>query len=148
MVQESHTQMMNDIAKKCEVLGTDVLPTNIPSIPQLRMTRRIVGKYTLDDTEIRKDFEDSIGMISDWRKAGPVYQIPFRTLYGESVDNLITAGRCISVTDDMWDISRVIPACAVTGEAAGIAAAMCDCFASLDVRELQKRLKARGVRLK
>lgn len=148
MVQESHTQMMNDIAKKREALGADVLPTNIPSIPQLRMTRRIVGKYTLDDTEIRKDFEDSIGMISDWRKAGPVYQIPFRTLYGDGVDNLITAGRCISVTDDMWDISRVIPACAVTGEAAGIAAAMSDCFASLDVRELQKRLKARGVRLK
>ena len=86
-------------------------------------------------------------MISDWRKAGPVYEIPFSCLYGKDIKNLITCGRCISVTDDMWDISRVIPPCAVTGEAAGIAAAISDNFEELDYSMLATKLKNAGVKL-
>ena len=47
----------------------------------------------------------------------------------------------------MWDITRVIPDCAVTGEAAGVAAAMTDDLDTLDITALQKELVARGVRL-
>ena len=90
-------------------------------------------------------FADSIGMISDWRKRGPVYEVPFRTLYSGQVRNLITAGRCTSVTDSMWDIMRVIPCCAVTGQAAGTAAAMTDDFTALNVSDLQKVLQENGV---
>lgn len=61
--------------------------------------------------------------------------------------NLITAGRNISVTDALWDITRVIPVCAVSGEAAGTAAAMSDDFASLDITKLQKKLSDAGVKL-
>ena len=144
MVQISHNLMLNDILKHKEKDQSHV-PVTIPTIPQLRMTRRIVGLYTLDDSESHKNFSDSIGMISDWRKNGPVYQVPFRTLYGDDISNLITAGRCISVTDAMWDISRVIPACAVTGEAAGVAAAMSDDFKKLDINALQEHLRNKGV---
>jgi hypothetical protein len=84
-------------------------------------------------------------MISDWRKRGPVYEIPFSTLYSKGIKNLIVAGRCISVTDSMWDISRVIPACAVTGQAAGTAAALTDDVTELDIRELQETLIRAGV---
>ena len=56
-------------------------------------------------------------------------------------------GRSISVTDAMWDIARVIPDCVVTGEAAGVAAAISDDFAALDVSCLQKKLQENGVRL-
>ena len=55
------------------------------------------------------------------------------------------AGRCTSVTESMWDIMRVIPCCAVTGEAAGVAAAMTDDFSALDVKALQKKLQEKGV---
>jgi hypothetical protein len=147
MVQLSHSFILDDILKHREK-DPDHVPVTIPTIPQLRMTRRIVGLYTLDDSECHKDFDDSIGMISDWRKNGPVYQVPFRTLYGEDISNLITAGRCISVTDAMWDISRVIPACAVTGEAAGAAAAMTDDFKTLRISALQEQLIKNGVKLK
>lgn len=41
----------------------------------------------------------------------------------------------------MWDISRVIPACAVTGEAAGTSAAITDDFDNLDIVVLQKNYK-------
>ena len=120
-------------------------PVTIATTPQIRMTRKIVGEYTLHDTEQHKYFEDSIGMVSDWRKRGPIYEVPFSTLYSKEVKNLITAGRCTSVTDSMWDIMRVIPCCAVTGEAAGVAASITDDFSTLDVGKLQNILKENGV---
>lgn len=144
MVQLSHASTLEDIKKKRKIDPT-VLPTTIATIPQVRMTRKIVGEYVLDDKEVHKYFEDSIGMVSDWRKRGPVYEVPFRTLYSKTVKNLITAGRCTSVTESMWDIMRVIPCCAVTGEAAGVAAAMTDDFSTLDVKKLQEILTKNGV---
>ena len=94
---------------------------------------------------MHKFFDDSIGMVSDWRTRGPVYEVPFSTLYSRKVKNLIVAGRCTSVTDRMWDIMRVIPCCAVTGQAAGTAAAITDDFGALDVRILQEILQNNGV---
>ena len=140
----SHDSTLNHLTKKREN-DESALPVTIATVPQLRMTRKIVGEYTLHDTEIHKYFDDSIGMVSDWRKRGPVYEVPFKTLYSSKVKNLITAGRCTSVTDSMWDIMRVIPCCAVTGEAAGTAAAMTDDFSTLDIKDLQKKLVENGV---
>ena len=139
----AHKSIMKDFLKKQE---TDPAyePTAIASIPQLRMTRRIAGAYTQASDEMHKAFSDSVGMVSDWRKRGPVYEVPFRTLYSPKMKNLLMAGRCTSVTDGMWDIMRVIPCCAVTGEAAGTAAAMTDDFPALSVPSLQSRLQKKG----
>ena len=119
----------------------------ISTIPLVRMSRRIVGEYTMDESENRKGFEDSIGLTGDWRKPGPCFEIPFRTLYSSGIPNLICAGRNISVTDSLWDVTRVIPPCAVTGEAAGTAAALTDDFSTLDVKELQSVLAKANVKL-
>ena len=91
--------------------------------------------------------EDSVGMISDWKKRGPIYEVPFRTLYNGRIKNLICAGRCISVNETMWDVMRVIPCCAVTGQAAGTAATMTDNFTSLNVKELQFVLQNNVVKI-
>lgn len=144
MMQLSHSATLSSIIEKREADST-LIPTAIATIPQIRMTRRIVGEYTLDDTEAHKFFADSIGMVSNWRKRGPVYEVPFSTLFSGKVKNLITAGRCTSVTDSMWDIMRVIPCCAVTGQAAGTAAAISDDFSKLNINELQSILKSNGV---
>lgn len=120
---------------------------SIATIPQLRMTRRLSGKCDLDEPESYTRYEDSIGMIGNWKKRGPCYEIPFSCLYGEKIANLLTAGRCISVTDTMWDNTRVIPACAVTGEAAGLAATMCEEISLVDVSKLQNRLRQRNIPL-
>ncbi|MBQ8974849.1 MAG: FAD-dependent oxidoreductase [Oscillospiraceae bacterium] len=145
-VIEAHEQMYNDILKHRQQTP-DYAPVCISSIPLVRMSRRIAGEYTLDESENRKYFEDSIGCTGDWRKPGPCFEIPFRTLYSPAVKNLICAGRDISVTDSMWDVSRVIPPCAVTGEAAGTAAAKTDDFPTLDVKLLQEKLTAANVRI-
>ncbi len=144
MTIASHASTLNDIKKKRKEDKTAV-PTTIATTPQIRMTRKIIGEYVLGTSEQHTYFEDSIGMVSDWRKRGPVYEVPFRTLYSKDIKNLIVAGRCTSVSESLWDVMRVIPCCAVTGQAAGTAAAMSDDFSSLDVKALQDKLKTDGV---
>jgi hypothetical protein len=140
----SHKMLLNDWLKKRE-RDPDVVISTIATIPQIRMTRKIIGEYVLTYDEEHKYFEDSIGMIPNWKKRGPIWEVPFRTLYSKAVKNLIVAGRCTSVNETLWDVMRVIPCCAVTGQAAGIAAAMSDDFSALDVSALQRKLVERGV---
>ena len=77
-----------------------------------------------------------------------IFLVSYRCLYGKT-KNLLTAGRNISVTEDMWDITRCIPTCCVTGEAAGIASAMAaksgKAVMDIDVKELQMHLKKNHV---
>jgi hypothetical protein len=101
----------------------DTTVTQMPTIPQLRMTRRLDGKTTLIDGNERAYFEDAVGMFGDWRKSGPMYYLPYSSLYGEC-ENLLVAGRCISSDGDLWDITRAIPVCAQTGEIVGRASAI------------------------
>lgn len=143
-VQLSHQSMFNDIMKRRET-DSELIPVTVATFPQLRMTRKIIGDYVLSNTEEHTYFKDSIGMISNWKKRGPVYEVPFGTLYSSKVRNLITAGRCVSVNETMWDIMRVIPCCAVTGQAAGTAAALGDDFTQTDIERLQEALKNDGV---
>ena len=145
-VQEAHAKMFDDILANREKQA-DYAPVTVSTIPLVRMSRRIAGEYTMDESENRKGVEDSIGLTGDWRKPGPCFELPFRTLYSSKVPNLICAGRNISVTDSLWDVTRVIPPCAVTGQAAGTAAAMTDDFSKLDVKELQSVLEKANVKL-
>ena len=140
----SHKKTLEHWLEKRKKDETAVIST-IATIPQVRMTRKIVGEYELAHTQMHTYFEDSIGMVSNWKKRGPVYEVPFRTLYNSSMKNLITAGRCTSVNETLWDVMRVIPCCAVTGQAAGTAAAMTDDFSTLDVGKLQQKLQTNGV---
>ncbi len=140
----SHKTTLDHWLKKREADPKAVIST-IATTPQIRMTRKLVGEYTLSHTEEHTYFEDSIGMVSNWKKRGPVYEVPFRTLWCKEVRNLIVAGRCTSVNETLWDVMRVIPCCAVTGQAAGTAAAMTDDFSTLDIVALQKKLTQSGV---
>ena len=123
--------------------------TSITTMPQYRKIRRLVGEITFTGEEIR--WEDTVGSFSDFRKRGPVYHMPYRSLYNRQVSNLITAGRIVSADGEGWEVARVIPVCALTGEAAGTAAAMCvvsgDDFATLDVTKLQETLLNQGALL-
>ena len=130
--------------------GKGVFPLILPLIPSFRMTRRLKGRIEIEESDDRRYFDDAVGMTGNWRKSGPVYFIPYGALIGVRMANLITAGRCISANGAAWDITRVIPTCAVTGEAAGVAAAM-GCrqtrgrLRDLDPARLQEELRARGV---
>lgn len=99
----------------------------LPTMPQFRMIRRIIGKEDFNAID-GKGYENSIGDCGDFRPSGKGkhYQIPAGALYNDKFDNLIAAGRIISSPKgDGWEVSRVIPNCALTGEAAGKMAAVC-----------------------
>ena len=112
--------------------------------PQLgiRETRRIVGGYMLSGEDVLgcASFEDSVG-VNGWpiesHVAGDVVfkfppipesrgfnELPYRMLIPESLDNLLVAGRCASMTHDGQSAARVSGACFAMGEAAGTAAAL------------------------
>ena len=140
----SHRALLNDFLAKREKDDSAWIST-MATIPQIRMTRKIVGEYELKASEMHTEFTSSIGMVSNWKERGPVYEVPFETLYSASVKNLATAGRCTSVDQTLWDVMRVIPCCAVTGQAAGTAAALSDDFTALDIGYLQDTLRKNGV---
>ena len=146
MVQIGHHSMMHNLLTRRTNIP-NLVPVTIATIPEVRMTRRLVGAYTQHVDEVGVKYSDTVGIFPNWMKHGPVYELPFSALYGNEVKNLAVAGRCISVTDEMWDVTRVIPVCAVSGEAAGAAAAMCSDFANIDIASLQAHLEARGVKI-
>ena len=145
-VIESHDNMLKDFLRKGELHDDHMLVT-MASIPQIRMTRRLVSETEIDISHDKHYFEDSVGLFSNWRKAGPVYELPYSTLHGKKIRNLAVAGRCISSTDAMWDITRVIPVCAVSGEAVGTAAAMEKDFDAVCIDLLQAKLRNNGVKI-
>ncbi len=126
----------------------DVHPLWMPDMPSFRMTRRLVAPYTLRFEDAGRRFEDSLGMFASWRESGLVFGLPYRTLYAAATANLAVAGRCISAAGKAWDLTRAIPACALSGEAAGLAASrlsnVASSFADLDPADLRTTLVKRG----
>jgi hypothetical protein len=82
---------------------------------------------------------------------GTLYDIPYRCLVPKKVDNLLVAGRCISVTHEALGSVRVSAVCMAVGQAAGTAAALAVknkvTPRKLDVKQLQKVLIEQGVLL-
>lgn len=130
----------------------------------VRETRRIKGRYVLTGADVRGQsrFEDAIGLCNSpidihepggdklvVDNIGRGYGIPFRCLVPQKIENLLVAGRCISVDEIAHSSSRNIPGCAITGEAAGIAAALCSMRgvkpSALQVGDVQAILRKQGV---
>ncbi len=146
MVSLSHDSLLCDFLKGGAVSAEHALAT-IATIPQLRMTRRIIGAATMTEADNRKACETSVGIFSNWRRRGPAYELPLGALHSPALTNLFFAGRCISADDSLWDITRVIPVCAVSGEAAGIAASRVSDTGSLSYPEVSGILSSRNVPL-
>jgi FAD dependent oxidoreductase len=122
--------------------------------PQLgvRLSRLLDGCKKLTVQEIRNGakFNDVIGYSGAYANA-PEFQIPYGSLVPSKVENVLAAGRCISAEFDVADITRLIPVCWVTGQAAGLAAALCiqdKCSPrNVSVAKLQNLLHQQGAYL-
>lgn len=128
--------------------------SRVPMMPDFRTIRRIVGEYEFSGNDLNVRFEDTVGSCGDFRQKGADkepkrYHIPYSSLYNKGFANLLAAGRIISCDRDGWEISRVIPVAALTGEAAGTAAAIAakqnKAVFDIDIKYLQKTLKDNGV---
>ena len=125
--------------------------TMLPFMPQFRTIRRIEGKTLFKGIHNEK-FADNVGDCGDFRKAGIHCQIPYGSLYNPAFPNLWAAGRIVSAEEgDGWEITRVIPVCALTGQAAGTAAALCvqtnAAADTLDIAYLQQTLRNDGMNI-
>ena len=143
---DSHDATYRHFLRKGDLREGHYLAT-MASIPQVRMTRGLDSGFAMDVSHDKVHFEDSVGLFSNWKKRGPIYELPYRILHGQKIHNLAAAGRAISATADMWDVTRVIPVCAVTGEAVGTAAALGKDFDEIDITALQNKLRENGVKL-
>lgn len=142
-------RLILDAIRDDDRTGRDVM--ELPAMPQYRTTRRIAGVSTLENSDQGRACERSVGLIADFERVGEWYELPFETLYTAGCDNLLAAGRMISSDGWAWDVTRVIPVCALSGQAAGTAAALA-CIAgkplqSLPIDRLQSALEKQGVRL-
>jgi hypothetical protein len=141
--------------------------------PELRVreTRRIMGDYVLtsDDVVQARKFKDVIGKSSfpkgghhvaststitldethEYPKDGGSHDIPYRCLVPKNVENLLVAGKAISTDRDAYH--RFLQQTMVTGQAAGVAAALCakqnitPRDLKKDVSKLQEVLLQQGV---
>ncbi|MBQ9500578.1 MAG: FAD-dependent oxidoreductase [Lentisphaeria bacterium] len=100
-------------------------PVHLPAMPQIRKIARIDALYNLAETDAGKHFEHTIGAAGNWYHPDPGWEAPYESLVPKDLDGLLAAGRCIGAAGYAWEIFRVIPAAALTGEAAGTAAALC-----------------------
>lgn len=114
-------------------------------IPGKRESRRFEGDYMLTQADVveQRTFADAVsvggwsidlhpadGVYSDrapcnqWHAKG-VYQVPFRCMYAGALDNLLLAGRILSVSHVAFGSTRVMATCAHNAQAVGAAAALC-----------------------
>ena len=141
---------------------------------RIREGPRVMGDYMLtrDDVGEAREFEDTIGKSSFKAgahhvsnmdtlatinpekngqripKDGGSYDIPYRCLVPKKIENLLIAGKCVSTDRDAY--LRFVHQTMVTGQAAGVAAALCakdgvtPRALEKDVSELQKILLDQG----
>lgn len=111
-------------------------------------SRRLVGEYVLRREDMNRPIDDAIGMTGHWTRYGARYWIPYRSLLARELENLLVAGRCISVDHRTHHATKEIPACMVTGQAAGTAAALAARSGvgpkQIDVGVLQDTLRRAG----
>jgi hypothetical protein len=123
----------------------------LPGMIQFRKTRCIVGQETFTGEAEGRHLENSIGASGDFRKAGRRFELPLGIIFNRDFPNLLSAGRIVSADGDGWEITRVIPSAALTGQAAGTAASVMISrekpAADLRARDIQKLLEKRGVKL-
>ena len=139
------------VYKSPEINKEKRFPVLIPSMADYRTAARIESLKNVPHDTHNCRFEDSIGMSADWSSTGTIQEIPYSALLPQKGENIIVAGRCIGAEQYAWELTRSIPACAVSGEAAGTAAALAvknkTTCAALDVKLLQNNLYERGCKL-
>ena len=140
--------------------------------PELRIRegRRIMGDYVLtrEDVVEERKFPDVIGKSAfpagavhvvgpgtlgtmkppDVPRTGGSHDIPYRCLVPREIENLLVAGKAVSARREAYQ--RFLMQTMVTGQAAGVAAALCakqnitPRMLESDVAELQRILVAQG----
>lgn len=129
----------------------------------IRDTRKLDAVYNMTEEDVRHEgrFDDTIGIYPEFidgygvliiPTTGRYMHIPYRCMLPKNVENLIVAGRAIGGDKIAHAATRNMACCAVTGQGAGVAAALSvkagTDFGNVDIPAVQKELEAQGVRIR
>lgn len=127
-----------------------------------RDSRKIIGRYNMTEHDVRNQarFEDSIGIFPEFLDGygvviipttGRYFQVPYGVMVPQKVGNLLVAGRCVAGDKISHAAIRSMMCCTVTGQGAGVAAAVSvkdDVTCStVDIKRVQKALEKQRVRV-
>lgn len=127
----------------------------------IRDTRKVDCHYNMASLDVREQgrFDDSIGIFPEFidgygililPTTGRYFQIPYRNLLPKNVENLLIAGRSTGGDRDSHAATRNMACCAVTGQGAGVAAALSiksnTTLSKIDAAAIQKELDRQGAR--
>ncbi|MCG8688338.1 MAG: FAD-dependent oxidoreductase [Desulfobacterales bacterium] len=100
-----------------------------------RDSRKIQGEYELTGHDVLNEarFEDSIGVFPEFVDGfgvlrlpvtGRYFQVPYRSILPKRIESLLVAGRSIAGDQISHAATRNMMCCAVSGQGAGVAAAV------------------------
>jgi len=127
-----------------------------------RDSRKIIGRYNMTEHDVRNQarFEDSIGIFPEFLDGygvviipttGRYFQVPYGVMVPQKIGNLLVAGRCVAGDKISHAAIRSMMCCTVTGQGAGVAAAVSvkdDVTCStVDIKRVQKALEKQRVRV-
>jgi hypothetical protein len=128
----------------------------------IRDTRKIDAHYNLTANDVREQarFDDSIGIFPEFidgygililPTTGRYFHVPYRSMLPRKFDNLLVTGRNIGGDRDSHCAVRNMMCCAVSGQGAGVAAAISlkteATVHEVDIRSVQKELLRQGARV-
>merc|ERR1712217_862505 len=135
---------------------------NIAMTIGARDSRKIVGKYNLTGADVRGQLrcDDTIGVFPEFidgysililPTSGRYFQVPYGCIVPTTTDNLLVAGRAVAGDRVSHAAMRNMMACTVTGQGAGVAAAVSAKLGvsthNVDIKLVQEELLRQGVRL-
>lgn len=128
----------------------------------VRETRKIIGAYNITEHDVRNEarFADAIGIFPEFLDAygivilpttGRYFQVPYGIILPQKVEHLLVVGRCVAGDRKSHAATRQMLCCAVTGQGAGVAAAVSlkdnvTCR-NVNIHKVQQALKKQGVRI-
>ena len=127
-----------------------------------RESRKIIGAYniTFNDIKNQARFKDSLGVCPEFidgynvlyiPTTGRYFHVPYGIILPKKVENLLVVGRCVAGDKISHAATRQMVCCMVTGQGAGVAAAVSikdkvTCR-KVNISRVQSLLKKQGVRI-
>lgn len=128
----------------------------------IRDSRKIDAAYNMTEDDVRHQgrFEDSIGIYPEFidgygililPTTGRYMHVPYRSMLPKGVGNLLVAGRATGGDKVAHAATRNMACCAVSGQGAGVAAALSVKHGreldAVNISDVQAELKSQGVRI-